>query len=361
MAMNGYQARENTFTVDIDDITAQQDQGQGQGLGYVPKRRTLFSSLSNTQSSDKSSIGPFDGPSRLLPPPYPAPTKQCSTIADTVRLSQQPHCSSSSSSSGSALNPYIHFAKAQEVELLWLETTKIFADVCVHEQQAVAKEALSGLQNLIKSGRTSGLPESVWSRVLQELLTRLPLGTIQIDYSPRNFTTATTTATAIASSAGSSVGNDFMGDFDTERCLVCCDVVFDLFVQNIVQIQVSTDFSAYWCKFTSILASNISVTDKGSRPYERLLEMIIVLFKLLKPIPPSVLSIQPVKIASAGTMKKISFSLLNVYEIENRRYLRGHSLIFFSFTSSNIFIHLNCSLYILPRHSLFSPTSTLAS
>ena len=72
-----------------------------------------------------------------------------------------------------------------------------------------------------------------------------------------------------------------------DRCIACCQIVMDLFLFNITELRANEDFSAYWCKFTNILAHNINVTDRNATVYNQLLEMIVVLFRLLKPAPHS--------------------------------------------------------------------------
>ena len=52
-----------------------------------------------------------------------------------------------------------------------------------------------------------------------------------------------------------------------------------------MQLHVCPDFKAYWCKFTSILASNAGAVEKSPETFEQFMEMIIGLFQLLKPRP----------------------------------------------------------------------------
>jgi hypothetical protein len=115
---------------------------------------------------------------------------------------------------------------------------------------------------IYSTGDTAGLPENLWSRAVGEMLTRLPLGITQ-------FPTRATGG----------------GSDPSDRCTRCCRLLYDLFVTHIMQLHVCPDFKAYWCKFTSILASNAGAVDKSSETFEHFIEMIIGLFQLLKPRP----------------------------------------------------------------------------
>jgi hypothetical protein len=94
------------------------------------------------------------------------------------------------------------------------------------------------------------------------MLTRLPLGIIQL---PKLF-----------------AGGDVQA---AARCMKCCQIVCDVFVGNMIQLHTSPDFTAYWCKFSSILASNAGAVDRGSDLYAQSIIMIDSLFRLLKPTP----------------------------------------------------------------------------
>ena len=102
------------------------------------------------------------------------------------------------------------------------------------------------------------------------MFTRLPLDNIQVNNIPH--------------------GNII--NLGADRCIACCHIVMDLFLFNIIELRANDDFSAYWCKFTNILAHNINVTDRNSAVYNQLFEMIIVLFQLLKPAPYSTIHFQ---------------------------------------------------------------------
>ena len=120
----------------------------------------------------------------------------------------------------------------------------------------------SSQQKIFELGRSASLPDSSWSKAVGEMLTRLPLGIIQL---PRLF-----------------AGGDVQA---AARCMKCCQIVCDVFVRNTMQLHSSPDFSAYWCKFSSILASNAGAVDRGSDLYAQSIIMINSLFQLLKPTP----------------------------------------------------------------------------
>jgi hypothetical protein len=115
---------------------------------------------------------------------------------------------------------------------------------------------------IYSTGDAAGLPDSLWSRAVGEMLTRLPLG--------------------IAQFPTRAIGG---GSDPCDRCTRCCRLLYDLFVTHIMQLHVCPDFKAYWCKFTSILASNAGAVDKSSETFELFMGMIIGLFQLLKPKP----------------------------------------------------------------------------
>lgn len=112
------------------------------------------------------------------------------------------------------------------------------------------------------TGDAACLPDSLWSRAVGEMLTRLPLG---IAHYPSRVTGG--------------------GSDPCDRCTRCCRLLYELFVTHIMQLHVCPDFKAYWCKFTSILASNAGAVEKSPETFEQFMEMIIGLFQLLKPRP----------------------------------------------------------------------------
>ena len=109
------------------------------------------------------------------------------------------------------------------------------------------------------------------------MLTRLPLEIVQHNHTPRR-----------NNNTHSSTQQNKVMDFKATHCLSCCQIVLNLFVINFSELRANEDFSAYWCKFTNILARNINAMEKGSSLYNQLLDTIIALFKLLKPMPHSV-------------------------------------------------------------------------
>ena len=117
-------------------------------------------------------------------------------------------------------------------------------------------------KKIFELGREASLPDSLWSKAVGEMLTRLPLGIIQL---PKLF-----------------AGGDVQA---AARCMKCCQILCEVFVGNMMQLHSSPDFSAYWCKFSSILASNAGAVDGGSDLYAQSIVMIDSLFQLLKPTP----------------------------------------------------------------------------
>lgn len=115
---------------------------------------------------------------------------------------------------------------------------------------------------IYSTGGAACLPDSLWSRAVGEMLTRLPLGIAQFP------------------ARGTGGSSD-----PCDRCTRCCRLLYEVFVAHIMQLHVCPDFKAYWCKFTSILASNAGAVERNSEAFEHFLEMVIGLFQLLKPRP----------------------------------------------------------------------------
>ena len=134
---------------------------------------------------------------------------------------------------------------------------------------------LPSQQKIFELGRSASLPDTSWSKAVGEMLTRLPLGIIQL---PKLF-----------------AGGDVQA---AARCMKCCQIVCDVFVGNMMQLHSSPDFTAYWCKFSSILASNAGAVDRGSDLYAQSIIMIDSLFQLLKPTP--IYRSSPRKLQHAG-------------------------------------------------------------
>jgi hypothetical protein len=118
------------------------------------------------------------------------------------------------------------------------------------------------IQAILLAGGVGGLPVVVWAKAVSEMLDRLPLSLVAT-------TSRLTTSAEFAVSA--------------EACLRSCNVLFDVFVNQIKVIRASNEFQTLWLRFTSILANNTCVLPRGVHFHEEMLEMIAALMRLLRP------------------------------------------------------------------------------
>lgn len=107
----------------------------------------------------------------------------------------------------------------------------------------------------------AALPDELWSKLLQELLARLPLSLI----------TANNRLNALDNSAAA------------DCCLRSCNLVFEILVSQIKQLRHLPDFQTFWLRYTSILATNANLLTRGLAIHEEMLEMIAAIMRLLRP------------------------------------------------------------------------------
>jgi hypothetical protein len=165
----------------------------------------------------------------------------------------------------------VKLSRAEDVEMIWLDTIKIFADMSNWQPIEVARKSSFCLQATVLAGGVTSLPVELWAKAIAELLDRLPLSLVAA-------TSRLTTSQEYALSA--------------DACLRSCNVLFDVFVNQIKLLRTCTEFQNLWLRFTGILATNTCALPRGVHFHEEMLEMIAALMRLLRPpvMPPTPVS-----------------------------------------------------------------------
>ena len=159
----------------------------------------------------------------------------------------------------------VFFNKADEVELLYIETCKTFSDLINAEPLCSSRQAVFLLQTLQIAARISHISNSCWIKSINEMIERLPL---DLKKNQEKFTTSDIVAIS-------------------DLTLKSCNLLFEVFVSNIREMINSKDFHVNWESFLTILAGNIEIANLDLPIYEETLEMIGALFRLLRPLPNS--------------------------------------------------------------------------
>jgi len=154
----------------------------------------------------------------------------------------------------------VKFARPHEVEMLWIESCKNFADLVNVPSSDISQKATYCIHAILMSGGIVGLPKDCWFKVLQEMLNRLPLN-IQDLLQQRN---------------GSEMEM-------IHRCLSSCNIVFEMLVGHIKELRDIPDFPSIWLRFTKVLSTNLSSVQRDHPLYDEMLEMIAALLRLLRP------------------------------------------------------------------------------
>lgn len=166
----------------------------------------------------------------------------------------------------------VAFKSVKEIETLWLETCKTFANMVNTANIRVAYRALYCIQAVFLAGETVGLSDSSWFEVLQELVNILPI----------NFA-------SVAALRDNSVDPKLKYEL-LEICLRSCNLMFEMIVTYLNHLRNVSEFPSIWLRFVSVLANNVNVVQKNAALHEEVLEMIVALLRLLHPpaLPSSV-------------------------------------------------------------------------
>ena len=202
-----------------------------------------------------------------LPPVEKKLYKVLSPILEIKNL-PKPGADSSSNKfiqSGTMDVTVVMLKSVKEIETLWLETSKSFANMVNTVDTKVAYRALYCIQAVILAGETVGLSDSSWFETLQELMTILPI----------NFVT-------LASSRDNSIDPKLKYEL-LEICLRSCNLIFEMIVCYLKHLRNVNEFPSVWLRFISVLANNVNVVQKNAALHEEILEMIVALLRLLHP------------------------------------------------------------------------------
>jgi hypothetical protein len=153
----------------------------------------------------------------------------------------------------------IQFARAEEVELLWLESCKAFADLTNILPLEITKRSIFCLQSIFLSAEISGLPDELWLKSIQELVNRLPIS-LPIAYQ------------RLISGNDSEI---------IECCLRSCNIIFEMIITYKKKLGLFNEFPTFWLRFISALATNTNMVSRGLPLHDEMLEMITALLRLL--------------------------------------------------------------------------------
>lgn len=153
----------------------------------------------------------------------------------------------------------IRFARPNEVEMLWIESCKNFADLVNVPSYDISQKATYCIHSILISGGIVGLPKDCWFKALLEMLNRLPLNIQDYLAQQKNETEL------------------------IHRCLSSCNIVFEMLVGHIKELRDIPDFPSIWLRFTKILSTNLISVQRDHPLYDEMLEMIAALLRLLRP------------------------------------------------------------------------------
>lgn len=107
---------------------------------------------------------------------------------------------------------------------------------------------------------TATFPSELWSKLFDELLSRLPLS-------------LTTAASRFGLPADQSAVIDCS--------LRSCNIIFEIVVSQLKRLKASSDFQPNWLRYINVLAQN-AVLAHGTDMHDEMLEMVTALMRLLK-------------------------------------------------------------------------------
>lgn len=180
----------------------------------------------------------------------------------------------------------VGFSKMEEVELLWIEATKIFSDVIGSEPLTSSRQAIFLLQTNLMSGSIVKLPKECWMKCIDEMLNRLPL---DVKAMHKKFISTSHNKSSSNSSGSNGNGHNRLEDI-CDICLRCCNIMFEVMVSQFRQLLACKDFGVQWLNFMTILGVNVSSVSKSLHMHDEMIEMIGALLRLLRPLPIAVVA-----------------------------------------------------------------------
>jgi hypothetical protein len=183
----------------------------------------------------------------------------------------------------------IRFSRPNEVEMLWIESCKNFADLVNVSSSDISQKSTYCIHAILISGGIAGLPKDCWFKVLQEMLNRLPLNIQDL------------------------IQQRHESEMDLVRkCLSSCNIVFEMLVGHIKELRDISDFPSVWLRFTKVLSTNLNSVQRDHPLFDEMLEMIAALLRLLRPpiLPtqhaPAIMLASPQPPSSLGLLSFIS-------------------------------------------------------
>lgn len=200
-------------------------------------------------------------------------------------------CKSESKDACSVSVRCIYFTRVEEVELLWLETCKIFADLGGSTTVTVADRALFCLETVLLAGTKCEFPSPLPLKAMGELAVRLPL----------NFSAVVSRLRAAHPQSGGQMSAQLLADA-ASICQRSCNLLFDLVVQHIKQMRDTDEFLPIWTRFISVLATNAqAAAPRGLQWWhDEMCDALEALLRLLRLPSVAVAPPAPTKQAVAG-------------------------------------------------------------
>jgi len=114
---------------------------------------------------------------------------------------------------------------------------------------------------------SSGLSTALWLRIMNDLISRLPLSLV-------------TASAGNRPEATSESVNSYLEIMS--MCHKSCDVVFHLIVKNMHILKDEDDFTQLWSRFISIMSTNAQSAHRGQWWHDDMTETLMVLLQLLR-------------------------------------------------------------------------------
>eukprot|EP01034_Spumella_vulgaris_P022368 gene22368-28490_t len=240
-------------------------------------RTPLKDAPAKSRSAEADQVSPGgDCVSFPMPPPFLFTPMKTTDMGSSPRTDQRGDVASAAKTQTQAQMQSvrcIRLGKAEDVEVVWLESCKIFSELTNSLSSNTSKQAVDCLRMVLCSGRFAHLTDAIWLKCLNELISRLPL----------HYLTA-------AGKLGSSHSVDGAHGVDSvDICHRCCNVVFDVILENVKQMRENVEFQSIWIRFISTLATIVGSTNKnalqlsGQQPFfhDEAMGMLEALLRLL--------------------------------------------------------------------------------
>lgn len=168
----------------------------------------------------------------------------------------------------------IYLPRGEEVELLWLETCKIYASLSHSPDTVVSTMATQSLLTILRAGMSGTFPDLIILKALGELVSRLQLGFSATVARTANVDTPGQDANSIAYNIAHAVSV-------SQRS---CNVVFEVVVAQIKAARDLDEFHTIWVRFISLVASNAhAAVPKGQHWWhDEMCDMLEALLRLLR-------------------------------------------------------------------------------